>query len=68
MIALESFYLVLKFYKFNIFKTISWFYTENPLLGNIKPITLLRYGRKYTLNCWIKYQLEENKNENTNSL
>jgi hypothetical protein len=52
--------LVAQFFQGNVTKTHLWFQTENPLLGNISPRDMVRYGRHKKLRRIVMDALEEN--------
>lgn len=52
--------LVLAFFENNEEKTLLWFDTKNPLLGNISPLEMVRNGRLKKLRNFILDQLEGN--------
>jgi hypothetical protein len=52
--------LVAQFFAGNVAKTALWFKTENPLLGNISPRDMIRYGRYEKLRRFVMSALEEN--------
>ena len=52
--------MVESFFK-DIGKTIRWFNTANPLLGNIKPADMLLMGRSTKLLSFIKTSLLQNE-------
>ena len=54
--------LVASFFKDND-KTILWFYTPNPLLGEVTPRNMIRVGRCQKLITFIRNALLENKPE-----
>lgn len=53
--------LVADFFK-DIDKTILWFNTPNPLLGEVTPRNMIRVGRSKKLIKFIRNALSENKN------
>ena len=53
--------LVLDFFKGDQKKTVLWFKTQNPLLGNISPNEMIARGREKKLLKFIKTLLDENK-------
>ena len=52
--------LVASYFK-NIDRTMLWFQTPNPLLGNISPADMIKMGRSKKLLQFIQTALEENK-------
>ena len=46
---------------FGIVKTIMWMNSKIPLLGNIKPIDMVKLGRTKKLLKFVKETIEENK-------
>ncbi len=52
--------LVAQFFSGNSAKTALWFKTANPLLGNISPRDMIRYGRYEKLRRFVMSALEEN--------
>lgn len=56
----ELFYPVFKFFG-NEVKAFLWFNTENPLLGDCKPITMILKGREEKLKKFIKACLKESE-------
>jgi len=52
--------LVAQFFCGDIPKTALWFQTVNPLLGNITPRDMIRYGRYEKLRRFVMSALEEN--------
>ena len=52
--------LVAQFFGGDAAKTALWFKTENPLLGNIKPRDMIRYGRYEKLRRFVVSALDEN--------
>jgi uncharacterized protein (DUF2384 family) len=44
-------------------KTKLWFHTENPMLGGIKPIDMIRQGRSEKLLKFVQAMLKENKHD-----
>jgi hypothetical protein len=52
--------LLAQFFQGNVTKTYLWFQTENPLLGNISPRDMVRYGRHKKLRRIVMDALEEN--------
>ncbi len=53
--------LVAQHFKGDRMKTMLWFTTPNPLLGNISPRNMIRFGRFSKLHKFIVTALEENK-------
>ncbi len=53
--------LVAEFFQGDGRKTALWFSVSNPLLGNIKPRDMIRFGRFKKLYTFIWNALEENK-------
>jgi hypothetical protein len=56
------FNLVAQFFEGDAVKTALWFKTSNPLLGNIAPRDMIRFGRYHKLLKFILNALSENKN------
>jgi hypothetical protein len=52
--------LVAQFFQGDAAKTALWFRTKNPLLGNISPRDMIRYGRYDKLRRFVMDALEEN--------
>lgn len=52
--------LVAQFFQGNVAKTSLWFRTKNPLLGNISPRDMIRYGRYEKLRRFVMDALEQN--------
>jgi hypothetical protein len=52
--------LVAQFFNGDIVKTSLWFRTKNPLLGNLSPRDMIRYGRYEKLRRFVMEALEEN--------
>jgi hypothetical protein len=52
--------LVAQFFQGDAAKTALWFRTKNPLLGNISPRDMIRYGRYDKLRRFVMEALEEN--------
>jgi hypothetical protein len=52
--------LVAQFFAGDATKTALWFKTINPLLGNISPRDMIRYGRYEKLRRFVMSALEEN--------
>ena len=52
--------LVAQFFGGDIAKTAIWFRTKNPLLGDISPRDMIRYGRYEKLRRFIMNAMEEN--------
>jgi len=52
--------LVAQFFVGDVTKTALWFKTVNPLLGNISPRDMIRYGRYEKLLRFVMEALEEN--------
>ncbi len=52
--------LVAQFFQGNATKTQLWFQTKNPLLGNISPRDMVRYGRHEKLRRIVMDALTEN--------
>jgi hypothetical protein len=55
------FNLVAQFFKGDAGKTALWFKTTNPMLGNITPRDMIRYGRYQKLLKFILNALSENQ-------
>jgi uncharacterized protein (DUF2384 family) len=60
--ALECLILVTDFFK-DWEKSKAWFKHENPLLGNMRPVDMIKQGRSEKLLKFIKTSLEENKRD-----
>ena len=56
------FNLVAQFFEGDPIKTALWFKTTNPMLGNITPRDMIRYGRYTKLLKFILNALSENQN------
>jgi hypothetical protein len=52
--------LVAQFFKGDAAKTALWFKTKNPLLGDISPRDMVRYGRYEKLRRFIMNALDDN--------
>jgi hypothetical protein len=52
--------LVAEFFGVDASKTALWFKAENPLLGNISPRDMIRYGRYEKLHRFVMTALEDN--------
>jgi hypothetical protein len=52
--------LVAQFFQGDAAKTALWFKTKNPLLGNISPRDMIRYGRYEKLRRFVMEALDEN--------
>ena len=52
--------LVLEFFSYDLVRTILWFSSENPLLGNVTPIRLIQLGRHEFLHRFIEGSIREN--------
>jgi|HubBroStandDraft_6_1064221.scaffolds.fasta_scaffold132282_2 hypothetical protein len=52
--------LVAQYFKGDVSKTALWFGTKNPLLGNVSPRDMIRFGRYEKLSRFILEALEEN--------
>lgn len=52
--------LVAEFFEGDQLKTAMWFKTPNPMLGNISPRDMIRYGRYKKLLNFVQSALEEN--------
>lgn len=55
------FNLVAQFFNGDAVKTVLWFHTLNPMLGNISPRDMIRYGRYQKLLKFILNALSENQ-------
>ena len=53
--------LVAQFFAGDLEKTALWFTLPNPLLGNVSPRDMIRYGRYETLRDFIHTSLSENR-------
>jgi hypothetical protein len=52
--------LVAQFFNGDVVKTGLWFRTKNPLLGNLSPRDMIRYGRYEKLRRFVMEALDEN--------
>jgi hypothetical protein len=52
--------LVAQFFSGDVAKTALWFKTKNPLLGDISPRDMIRYGRYARLQKFVSDALEQN--------
>jgi hypothetical protein len=52
--------LVAQFFNGDVVKTSLWFRTKNPLLGNLSPRDMIRYGRYEKLRRFVMDALDEN--------
>lgn len=52
--------LVAQYFKGDASKTALWFSTKNPMLGNVSPRDMIRFGRYEKLSRFIMEALEEN--------
>lgn len=52
--------LVAQFFEGDVVKTKLWFQTRNPLLGNLSPRDMIRYGRHEKLRRFVMDALAEN--------
>ena len=52
--------LVAQFFQGDVTKTSLWFQTKNPLLGNLSPRDMVRYGRHEKLRRIVMDALDEN--------
>lgn len=52
--------LVASFFGGDAIKTALWFKTKNPLLGDVSPRDMIRYGRYARLQKFVSEALEEN--------
>jgi len=59
--------LVAQFFNGDVVKTTLWFRTKNPLLGNLSPRDMIRYGRYEKLRRFVMEALEENAAANSAS-
>lgn len=55
------FNLLAGFFKGDAEKTCQWFITLNPLLGNVAPRDMIRFGRFIKLLKCVQYALVDNK-------
>lgn len=55
------FYPVWQFFKKDYIKTLAWFVTKNPMLGNVSPAQLVLMGREHILRQFIRDSLAANK-------
>ena len=53
--------LVAGFFNGDAEKTYQWFITANPLLGNVSPRDMIRFGRFKKLHKFVQNALAENK-------
>jgi hypothetical protein len=53
--------LVAQFFAGDVVKTALWFKTKNPLLGDISPRDMIRYGRYEKLRRFVMHALKENE-------
>lgn len=53
------FELVSKFFKDDEKKIVKWFFVENPLLGNVRPIEMVMIGRTKKLLAFINNAKDE---------
>jgi|SRR5579871_4339694 len=53
--------LVAGFFKGDVHKTALWFTVQNPLLGNMSPRDMIRFGRYKRLMSFVVNALEENR-------
>jgi hypothetical protein len=53
--------LVAQFFGGDVHKTELWFRLPNPLLGNVSPRDMIRYGRYETMRDFIYTSLSENR-------
>ena len=53
--------LILAFFAGDEKKTIAWFTTPNPLLGNVEPLDLIRMGQADKVLRFVKTQLAQNE-------
>jgi hypothetical protein len=60
--------LVAQFFGGDVGKTALWFRTRNPLLGDISPRDMIRFGRYAKLRQFVMDALEENRATATPSL
>lgn len=56
----ESEKLVNDFFKEEPYKAQLWWNTKNPMLGNIRPIDMIKCGREKKLYQFIKSRIEQN--------
>jgi len=56
----EAHDLVLEFFTGDEKKTMAWFTTPNPLLGNVEPLDLIRMGQADKVLNFVKTQLGHN--------
>jgi hypothetical protein len=55
----STFYHVEKFFDSDVVKTILWFNTKNPMLGDIAPMDLIRLGKYEKLNKFVTSSLDQ---------
>lgn len=58
-LSAEVYRLINLYFKGDNIKTRLWLRTPNPLLGNVSPIKMIRYGRQKKLLQFIKDSKEE---------
>lgn len=54
----DSWISVLRFFSGNSTKTLTWFNSRNPNLGDISPVEMIRLNHTQKLERWIKLQIE----------
>lgn len=52
--------LVFQCFSYDLYKTLTWFDSPNPHLGNISPRLMILSGRQEKLLNWIQSTLSEN--------
>lgn len=53
--------LVAEFFEGDVRKTVLWFTLSNPMLGNVSPRDMIRFGRYNRLRKFIETALSENR-------
>lgn len=53
-------FLIAEFFEYDLRKTMLWFCTQNPHLGEITPLVMLQSGRAQKLLKFIENQIEGN--------
>lgn len=56
----KAFNEILEYFNYDKDKTIKWYMTKNPLLGNISPFEMIKNGNGQKLMKWIRGQLQGN--------
>lgn len=60
----KIFQLVSEFFKYDMNKVAIWMETENPLLGNVRPMDMIEFGRDKKLLKFVETQIEEGRMRN----